>query len=187
MQAEVEITGFGQAGEGVGRHEGLVLFVPGAVPGDRCLVGYEAGRRRMAHAALLQVLRPSPDRAEPPCPAFGRCGGCQLQAVGYQAELRAKTRIVADALLRIGHLAADVRPCIGAVSPYGYRAKVSWPIRAGAAGPSIGLFAAMSHEVVEEDSCLVLAPELRRLPGSLRRAFLRASMASLSWAIKRAG
>ena len=170
MQAEVEITGLGQAGEGVGRHEGLVLFVPGAVPGDRCLVAWEPGRRRMAWAELVRLTQPSPDRETPPCPAFGRCGGCQLQAIGYGAELREKRRTVQDALRRIGHLDIAVPACLGQGEAYGYRAKVSWPIRQGPAGPLIGLFAAGSHEVVEEDTCAVLAPALRLLPGVLRSA-----------------
>ena len=173
MQAEVEVTGLGQAGEGVGRHEGLVLFVPGAVPGDRCLVAWESGRRSMARARLLAVTRPSPDREDPPCPAFGRCGGCQLQAIAYPAELREKRRTVEDALRRIGHLQAEVPPCIAAGAAYGYRAKVSWPIRQQGGGPRIGLFAAQSHDVVEEDSCAVLAPGLRALPAALRDGMRR--------------
>ena len=178
MQAEVEITGLGQAGEGVGRHEGLVLFVPGAVPGDRCLVSWEAGRRRMARAMLLQVTRPSPDREAPRCKAFGRCGGCQLQAIAYPGELREKRRVVLDALRRIGHLEVEVPPCAGAGEAYGYRAKVSWPVRSGPGGPRIGLFAAGSHEVVEEDGCAVLAPALSRLPALLRDGMRRLGLSA---------
>ena len=169
MQAEVEITGLGQAGEGVGRHEGLVLFVPGAVPGDRCLVEWEHGRKRMARARLLQVTQPSPDRVAPRCPAFGVCGGCQLQTIGYDRELSEKRRIVEDALRRIGHIDVRVPPTIGSGEAYGYRAKVSWPIRQGREEPRIGLFAQESHSVVEQDSCDVLAPPLRRLPELLRQ------------------
>ncbi len=178
MRAEVEITGIGQAGEGVGRHEGLVLFVPGAVPGDRCLVAWEPGRRRMARARLLEVTQPSPDREDPPCPAFGRCGGCQLQAIGYAGELREKRRLVEDALRRIGRIAVEVPPCVGAAEPYGYRAKVSWPIRRGPEGPRVGLFATGSHEVVEQDQCAVLAPALGRLPDVLRRSMRALSLSA---------
>ncbi len=178
MRAEVEITGLGQSGEGIGRHEGLVLFVPGAVPGDRCLVVWEPGRKRMARARLLQVTQASPDREAPPCPAFGTCGGCQLQAIGYTRELQEKRRIVEDALQRIGHLDVDVPACIGPGEAYGYRAKVSWPIRRGPAGPLIGLFATQSHDVVEQDDCAVLAPALRSLPGLLRQGMLDFSLSA---------
>ncbi len=178
MRAEVEITGLGQSGEGVGRHEGLVLFVPGAVPGDRCLVAWEPGRRRMARARLLEVTKPGPDREEPPCPAFGTCGGCQLQAIGYARELQEKRRIVEDALRRIGHLEVEVPACIGSGEAYGYRAKVSWPIRRGGAGPLIGLFAAQSHDVVEQDDCAVLAPALRRLPRVLRQGMVELGLSA---------
>lgn len=170
MQAEIDITGIGRSGEGIGRHEGLVLFVPGALPGDRCVISYAPDRRRMAHAQLLQILRESPDRVAPPCPVFGRCGGCQLQGLSQEAELREKTRAVGDALRRIGHLSADVQPCIGAEDPYGYRAKVSWPVRARDGAPRIGLYAWQSHDVVEEDDCRVAAPSLRPLPAIVREA-----------------
>ena len=169
MDAEIEITGLGRSGEGVGRHQGLVVFVPGAVPGDRCLVRYAPARRSMAKGSLLQILRPSADRQAPICPAFGTCGGCQLQALSYPAELREKTKAVADALARIGHLQADVQPCLGG-DPYGYRAKVSWPVRRHGGSVRIGLFSAHSHTVVEEDSCAVAAPQLRAIPVRLREA-----------------
>ncbi|MDA8346223.1 MAG: 23S rRNA (uracil(1939)-C(5))-methyltransferase RlmD [Thermaerobacter sp.] len=170
MQAEIEITGIGRSGEGVGRHEGLVLFVPGAVPGDLCLVTYTQDRKQMARARLLRIVRPSADRVAPPCAVFGRCGGCQLQAISYPAELREKTRTVQDALRRIGRLDADVAPCIGPEDPYAYRAKVSWPVRKQNGVARIGLFAAQSHEIVEQDDCSVAAPSLRLLPEILRRA-----------------
>jgi len=169
VRAEIEIQGLGRDGEGVGRHQGLVLFVPGAVPGDRCVVDYEAGRRRMARARLVELSAPSPERTAPPCPAFGLCGGCQLQALSYRGELAAKRRTVQDALQRIGRLDADVPECVPSPEEYGYRAKVSWPIRAGEGGPRVGLFAAQSHLVVEQDPCAVLAPDLRVLPDLLRR------------------
>ncbi len=170
MQAEIEITGIGRDGEGVGRHDGLVVFVPGGLPGDRCRVDYAPGRKRMARGRLLSVVRPSEDRVAPPCPAFGHCGGCQMQALSYPAELREKTKTVADALQRIGRLEAEVLPCIASPDPYGYRAKVSWPVRSQDGAARIGLFAAQSHEVVEQDDCDVAAPSLRVLPGILRRA-----------------
>lgn len=169
MQAEVEITGLGRGGEGVGRHEGLVVFVPGAVVGDRCLVSYEQDRRRMAHGRLLEVVRPSEDRVPPVCPAFGACGGCQLQAISYAAELREKRRIVADALGRIGGIDVPVEPCLGK-DPYGYRAKVSWPVRQEDGATRVGLYAPKSHRIVEEDTCAVAEPALRALPSVLRRA-----------------
>ncbi|EQD48148.1 RNA methyltransferase, TrmA family, partial [mine drainage metagenome] len=112
MIRDVDVHDLGVHGEGVARHDGLVLFVPGALPGDRCRVEFEEGRNRMARARLLSVLSPSADRIEPPCPAFGHCGGCDLQHLSYAGELRAKRRRVEDALRRIGGIATEVAPCI---------------------------------------------------------------------------
>ncbi|EQD39686.1 RNA methyltransferase, TrmA family, partial [mine drainage metagenome] len=90
-------------------------------------------------------------RIEPPCPAFGHCGGCDLQHLSYAGELRAKRRRVEDALRRIGGIATEVAPCISAPEPYGYRHKLSWPVRGREGDVRVGLYARGTHEVVEEE------------------------------------
>lgn len=168
MRAQVTVQDVGVDGEGVARHEGLVLFIPGAAPGDVCLVEWQEGRGRVAKARLLSVVQPSPQRVKAPCPAFGRCGGCDLQHLSYPGELAVKTRRVRDALLRIGGIDAAVGDCIAAPEPYGYRAKLSWPVRGAEGRLLLGLYQRHTHGVVEEDSCAVAHPLLRALPELVR-------------------
>jgi len=101
--ARVEITGIAAGGDGVGRTEGMVVFVPRTMPGDVATVRL-ARSKRFARGELVSLEVPSPDRVTPPCPHYtaDRCGGCQLQHLSYDAQLRAKGMIIADALRRIG-------------------------------------------------------------------------------------
>src|SRR6478735_1252653 len=101
--ARVEITGIAAGGDGVGRTEGMVVFTPRTAPGDVAKVRL-ARSKRFARGELVSLDVPSPNRIEPPCPHYiaDKCGGCQLQHVSYEAQLRAKGMIIGDALRRIG-------------------------------------------------------------------------------------
>jgi 23S rRNA (uracil1939-C5)-methyltransferase len=101
--AEVEVERLAAGGDGVGRANGIVVFVPRTAPGDRVRVRLDV-RKRFARGTLDSVLRPSPVRVEPPCEHYrrDRCGGCQLQHVEYAAQLVAKGAMVRDAIARIG-------------------------------------------------------------------------------------
>ncbi|HET7874857.1 MAG TPA: 23S rRNA (uracil(1939)-C(5))-methyltransferase RlmD [Methylomirabilota bacterium] len=118
-------------GEGVGRADGYVVFVRGGVPGDRARVRLEQARSRFGRAVIEALEQPSPHRVDPPCPYFGRCGGCRLQHVDYAAQLAFKSKQVADALERLGGLSAvELRPILGAPEVYGYRNKMEFTIAA---------------------------------------------------------
>jgi 23S rRNA (uracil1939-C5)-methyltransferase len=101
--ARIEITGIAAGGDGVGRTEGMVVFVPRTAIGDVANVRL-ARSKRFARGELVSLEVASPDRVTPPCPHYtvDRCGGCQLQHLSYDAQLRAKGTIIADALRRIG-------------------------------------------------------------------------------------
>jgi 23S rRNA (uracil1939-C5)-methyltransferase len=126
------ITGLGQGGEGLGRHQGLVVFVSGAVPGDQAEVRITEVKKRYARGQLERLLVASPDRVAPPCGLFGTCGGCQLQHLSYPAQLRWKEQLVRDAIARIGGLDASlVRPILAAADPWRYRNKLQAPVAIG--------------------------------------------------------
>lgn len=101
--ARVEIAGIAAGGDGVGRTEGMVVFTPRTAPGDIATVRLVRSKR-FARGELVSLETPSPDRVPPPCPHYtvDRCGGCQVQHLSYEAQLRAKGTIIADALRRIG-------------------------------------------------------------------------------------
>src|SRR5258705_13375860 len=104
-------------GEGVGRADGYVVFVPGGVPGDKVRVRLDQARSRFGRGVIEGVEEPSPHRVEAPCPYFGRCGGCRLQHVDYSAQLAFKAQQVADVLARLGHVTGlELRPIVRAPS-----------------------------------------------------------------------
>jgi 23S rRNA (uracil1939-C5)-methyltransferase len=116
-------------GEGVGRADGYVVFVPGGVPGDRLRVRLEQARSRYGRGRIESIEEPSPHRVEAPCPYFGRCGGCRLQHISYPAQLALKSKQVTDVLERLGDLAGfEQRPIIEAAEIYGYRNKMEFTV-----------------------------------------------------------
>lgn len=154
---ELSIQGLGTSGEGIGRYEGFTVFVPYALPGETVRARVTMVKKTYASAALEQVLTPSPDREKPPCPVYERCGGCQLQHLSYEGELKEKRQQVKDAIERIGHLqGVDVLPVLGAKTPWNYRNKMQFPVAAaGKRNVAIGCFAAATHEVIDVENCAI--------------------------------
>ncbi len=132
----VRIHALAAGGDGVGRGpEGRVVFVPFTAPGDRVRVRLDRVRQRHAHGSVLEILEPGPGRVTPPCPVFGRCGGCAWQHLDYAVQLEAKGGIVRDALERIGGLEQTGAPEIhSSPQPYGYRGRVRVSVEKGRTG-----------------------------------------------------
>src|SRR5919107_5107154 len=114
-------------GVGLAHAEGQTLFVSLAAPGDLARVRVESVKGRVAFASIAEVLEPSPARVEPPCPYFGRCGGCDFQQLGYEAQLEAKAEIIRDCLRRV----ARVEPpgevsVVPSPEVWRYRSRARW-------------------------------------------------------------
>jgi 23S rRNA (uracil1939-C5)-methyltransferase len=130
--AQLRIDSIAAGGDGVARADGMVVFVPRTAPGDVARVSYQQ-KGRFARGTLVALESPSPDRVAPTCSHYeaDRCGGCQLQHVGYDAQCRAKGDIVRDAMVRIARRPTPapsvVRP---APSPWRYRRKLTLALRA---------------------------------------------------------
>lgn len=121
---ELLITGYSHDGAGVGRYQGQVVFVPGAIRGETVLVSITAQKKGILHGKLQEIIKPSPERVKPVCSAYESCGGCQLQHLSYSAQLCMKEQTVRDALKRIGGLpAVEVQPVLGMKEPWAYRNK----------------------------------------------------------------
>ena len=172
-------------GEGVGRADGYVVFVPGGLPGDRLQVRLVQARSRFGRGAIEAVIEPSPQRVEAPCPYFGRCGGCRLQHVAYPAQLAYKTKQVADALERLGGLRdVPLRPIIGAEEIFGYRNKMEVTVarpRRGAGteadsargGLVVGLHETERYDaVLDIDRCLLQSDRMNALLAEARAFFV---------------
>ena len=126
----VEIASVAAGGDGVGRTEGMVVFVPRTAPGDVARVRLAAGKR-FARGVLESLESPSPLRVEPPCPHYvvDRCGGCQLQHLSYDAQLATKSTIIGDALRRIGKRVVDDPAVVPSVAQWRYRRKLTLHLR----------------------------------------------------------
>ena len=131
----VEIESIAAGGDGVGRSNGLVVFVPRTAPGE-LVTARISGKGSFARGSLGTIARASNDRVDPACPHYtiDRCGGCQVQHLAYSAQLRAKRRIVRDAIERIGKRTTDVDDVVPSDSEWRYRSKLTLAMRRLASG-----------------------------------------------------
>ena len=129
------------------------------------------GEAEVSIGELVELLAHSPDRAIPFCPVFGTCGGCQVQHVAYQSQLRWKRSLVANALQRLGGIKdARVGLPIGMDVPRAYRNKMALVVDHAGATPAFGFYAARSHDVVRIEACPIVLPQLDGAIGGLRGA-----------------
>ncbi|MFN2567874.1 MAG: class I SAM-dependent RNA methyltransferase [Gemmatimonadaceae bacterium] len=128
--ADVEVSGIAAGGDGVARAGGLVVFVPRTAPGDLARVRLRRGRH-FARGGVEHLLRPGPDRVEPPCAHYtrDRCGGCQLQHISYAGQLEAKRAIIQDSVRRIGRREVEVPDVRPSDRPWRYRRKLTLTLR----------------------------------------------------------
>jgi 23S rRNA (uracil1939-C5)-methyltransferase len=173
----VDVSDLAFGGEGVARAGGYVVFVQGGVPGDRLEVQLTQARPRFGRATIVRVVTPSPDRTAPPCPYFGRCGGCRLQHVRYEAQLALKQRQVAECLARLGGLGAPeslpLRPIIGAPDVYGYRNKMEFTFAEADGQPLVGLHEAERYDaILDVERCLIQSEAMNAVLAEVR-AFVR--------------
>ena len=140
--------------EGVCRHEGMTVFVPGLLPGEESLVQIVKAEKRYAFGKMVSdPEQASPLRQDPDCSCYARCGGCTARHMTYAASLDAKRQHVQDCFERIGHLSVDVPPVLGMESPYAYRNKTSLPAGGTCADPVLGFYAPRSHRLVPAVHC----------------------------------
>ena len=153
----LKITDMGNDGEGIGKVDGYTLFVKDAVIGDTVLAKVMKAKKNYGYARLMEVVEPSPDRVEPPCPYARQCGGCQLQAMSYEQQLRFKTNKVKNHLMRIGGMEeVPMEAIIGMEHPYRYRNKAQFPVGRSKEGKIItGFYAGRTHSIIENRNCLL--------------------------------
>lgn len=160
-EIEISVTGTTHDGSGVGRIEGMVVFIPGCAQGDRVRVKIIGMKKSMAYGKLLEVLEPSAHRIAVDCPVFSRCGGCVFRHISYAEELRIKSERVSDALRKIAHLENSPEEILGASESEidAYRNKAQYPVGLDPMGnPQIGFYAPHSHRIVDYGCCALQAP-----------------------------
>ena len=153
---EVNITGLGSSGEGVGKADGFTVFVHGALPGEKVSVKLFQVKKSYASGRILNILEESPQRVKPQCAFYEKCGGCQLQHLSYEGQLAVKRQQVKDAIERIGHITGcEVLPVLGMENPWHYRNKMQFPAAKTEGKIQIGCYAALTHNVINIDDCLI--------------------------------
>ncbi|MBR4727004.1 MAG: 23S rRNA (uracil(1939)-C(5))-methyltransferase RlmD, partial [Clostridia bacterium] len=150
-------------GSGIGRADGLAVFLPGAAVGDTVRAHILKVKKNYAYAKIAQVLTPSPDRMAPACPVFPRCGGCAFQHITYEAECRIKAQHVANCLQRIGGVTPVLRPLLAAPETQHYRNKAQYPLAMRDGQLQIGFYAPHSHRVVHCPDCGLQPPEFAQI------------------------
>ena len=160
---EITITGYTAEGSGVGRWNGMAVFVPMAAVGDVLEVRILKVAKTHAFGKIERILSPSPARIEPDCPQFAQCGGCVFRHIHYKEELRAKEQRVRDAVERIGGFTnLPFRPILGALQPDGYRNNAQLPIgRAKDGSLTMGFYAHHSHRIVNCPNCKLQPPSFQ--------------------------
>ncbi|MBD2131809.1 MAG: 23S rRNA (uracil(1939)-C(5))-methyltransferase RlmD [Sphaerospermopsis kisseleviana] len=168
---ELEITDLSDTGDGVGRFEQRVVFVPDTVVGDRTLVRLTHVKPKYAHATLKQILQPSPQRIRPSCIVADKCGGCQWQHINYDYQLTSKHNQVIQALERIGgFINPSVAPVLSTTSSLGYRNKATYPVRISATGQvQAGYYQKGSHQLINLNQCPVQDARLNPLLAEVKQ------------------
>ena len=168
---DLSCTALGAEFEGICRHEGQVIFVRGALPGETLRARIIKVTKKYAVGRLEQTITFSQERAKPPCPYYPRCGGCTAQHLAYDATLGHKRQQVTDCLERIGGIATpQVHEVLGMVSPWRYRNKGAFPVGGTLGNPTIGIYAARSHDIVDAPrGCLLQTEQSDALTSAVRR------------------
>lgn len=146
-------------GRGVGRYDGLVVFVPGTAPEEKVRARITLRKPRFWEAELVEILEPSPYRRTAPCPVAARCGGCSWQHVTYPAQVEQKKKILADSLRLVRKQGEFMMlPFLAAAEEFHYRNRIQIQVRDGLKG----FFSKRSKDLVEVEECWISEPEINR-------------------------
>jgi len=168
---EVSITDLSDTGDGVGRWNERVVFVPDTVPGDRALVRLLRVKPQYAHGKLHELLATSRNRIRPSCIVADKCGGCQWQHIAYDYQLRAKQNQVIQALERVGGFSRPpVEPVLAVGECLSYRNKATYPLGRSATGQvQAGYYQKGSHQLINLNQCPVQDPRLNPLLAEVKQ------------------
>src|SRR5438105_2169483 len=163
VDLEIEDVAFG--GKGVAREQGKAVFVPYTIEGETVSAEIVREKKQFAEAELVEIKQSSPDRVEPRCPYFGRCGGCAYQHISYEHQLAIKWRQVRETLKRIGKIKdIPMRPIIPSPKQYAYRNRITVHAQDGV----IGFFRRDSHRLIDVEHCPISRDEVNRALAELR-------------------
>ncbi len=165
----VEITDIGNDGEGIGKIDGYTLFIKDAVIGDKVKAKIMKAKKNYAYAHLEEVITPSKDRVKPRCPIARQCGGCQIQSMSYESQLKFKQNKVRNNIIRLGgfdekEIDSIMEPIIGMDDPFKYRNKAQFPVGKDKNGKIVtGFYAGHSHNIIPNTDCIIGVPDNKEI------------------------
>ena len=155
----VTIEDMSEDGAGIGKTDGYTWFVKDGVIGDVVEAGVTKMKKNYGFARLVRIITPSPFRIAPRCPVARQCGGCQLQAMSYEEQLRFKERKIRSNLSRLGGIPEDqipMEPIMGMEDPWRYRNKAQFPFGRDKDGEIVtGFYAGRTHSIIPQEDCLL--------------------------------
>lgn len=177
-QIEVEVEDLAFGGRALSRVEGLVVFIEGALPGDRALATIYRRKRQYAEARADRILRPATTRVEARCSHVAVCGGCRTQDLEYAEQLRHKERQVDECLAHLGGVRATSRPIVAAPSTFHYRNKMEYSFGRDPDGTlTLGLHRrGFFDRTFDLERCHIATPISSEIVGAVREWALRASL-----------
>ena len=164
---EAVVTDYTAEGQGVAHIDGCAVFLPNAIAGERVLVRIEKAQKTWAAGKITQILEKSPHRVNRECPVAKLCGGCDFWHMDYEAECALKSQRVRSCLNRIAGENLEEVPILAAPECHGYRNKAQYPVAAKKGRAYAGFFRAGTHQVVENDRCLILPEETDRVKAAV--------------------
>ncbi len=157
-------------GNGVAKVEGYPLFIQGALPNETAEIHVMKTLKNYGFAKVVEIIEPSPDRVEAPCAYFKQCGGCQLQHLSYEGQLKWKENMVRNVMQRIGKIDAPVLPVKGMKEPWHYRNKAQIPFSENESGQAIaGFYKTKTHSIVDMERCLIQTGEADAILAGLKK------------------
>ena len=152
-------------GSGVGKHNGMAIFVPATAVGDEITAHILKVKKNYAFAKVESVVNPSADRITPECPVYLKCGGCVFSHMTYEAEKEIKSNHVKECFRRIGGVEPEFEPIIGGETDKRYRNKAQYPVAYDSGEVKMGFYSPHSHRVIHCPDCLLQPSEFENILG----------------------
>ncbi len=173
---EALVTDYTAEGQGVAKIDGCAVFIPNAIQGETYRVRIEKAQKTWATGKIMEILEKSPHRLQRQCPISSSCGGCDFWHMDYEEESRLKAERVRQCLNRLGGENLETVEILSAPTCYGYRNKAQYPVSSQKGRAFAGFFRAGTHQVVENDRCLILPEETDRVKDAVMRYVNRNSV-----------
>ena len=168
-EIEVEIVRYGSNGEGVAIVDGLIVFVPFAMVGEKVLVHIINDKNSFLIAKIIKIIRPSENRIIAPCSYYSKCGGCDLQHMNFEEQTKLKTNIVKDVFKKIAKIDVDVNVLINGEKQLRYRNKFAFPVCEVDSEIKIGMFKKNSHQVIDINDCLLQSEKIKTIINCVKK------------------